>query len=143
MKNKKTIGTRLLGAGITAGLAVVTALCFHLYSSSDWHLPFSSGPEKQGLTPWQCVGGCGESSGSASSDLQLKWIGKGVTGALIDMDMTFSQSILADTAKDPAQKFDGALRLKITSLLMNIYCHPRGVDFKLALPFLIKKAISK
>jgi len=50
------------------------------------------------LTPWEAVGGCGSSSGSVASDMQLKWIGRGVSGALIDFEAIAGQSQNFDTA---------------------------------------------
>jgi hypothetical protein len=139
MKKENAANACLFVAGFAAAIAIIVAISMHYKICNNGHFTFFFDSQKHNLTPWRCVGGCGESSGSVSSDLQLKWIGKGVSGALIDMDATFSQSILADTAKDPTQNFDGALRLKTTALLVNIYYHPRILDFKLALPFLIKE----
>lgn len=139
MKKEKLVQRCVLGFGIAAGMAVIFLLCLKTCNTRERFFTHVLYPHKQHLTPWQCVGGCGESSGSVSSDLQLKWIGKGVSGALIDMDATFSQSMLADTAKDPGQSFDGAIRLKTTALLVNVFFHPRVLDFKLSLPFLMKE----
>jgi hypothetical protein len=38
------------------------------------------------LTPWQCVGGCG-AGGSGGSAADVKWIGQGQTGGLIDAEV--------------------------------------------------------
>ncbi len=37
------------------------------------------------LTPWQCIGGCG-AGGSGGTAADVKWIGKGVSGGLIDAE---------------------------------------------------------
>jgi len=55
-------------------------------------------PNELLLTPWEAVGGCGSSSGSVASDMQLKWIGRGVSGALIDFEAIAGQSQNFDTA---------------------------------------------
>jgi hypothetical protein len=38
------------------------------------------------LTPWQCVGGCG-AGGSGGTGAEVKWIGTGVSGGLIDAEV--------------------------------------------------------
>ena len=44
------------------------------------------------LTPWQCVGGCG-AGGSGGSGAEVKWIGTGVSGGLIDAEVIGSNTI--------------------------------------------------
>jgi hypothetical protein len=48
--------------------------------------------ELQSLTPWKCVGGCG-AGGSGGTAADIKWIGTGVSGGLIDAE--FMSSITA------------------------------------------------
>ncbi len=50
---------------------------------------------RQALTPWQCIGGCG-AGGAGGTAADVKWIGQGVSGGLIDAEvvgsLTFGQS---------------------------------------------------
>lgn len=43
--------------------------------------------ESPGLLPWEGVGGCGEGGSGGMSGDGIKWIGKGVSGGLIDVEM--------------------------------------------------------
>jgi hypothetical protein len=63
------IGTAVLSLG---------SCCFYAIRTADAHL--------SSLTPWQCVGGCG-AGGSGGSGADVKWIGTGVSGGLIDMEV--------------------------------------------------------
>jgi hypothetical protein len=42
-----------------------------------------------GTTPWQCVGGCG-AGGAGGTAADIKWIGQGVSGGLIDAEVMTS-----------------------------------------------------
>jgi hypothetical protein len=44
------------------------------------------------LTPWQCVGGCG-AGGSGGTGAEVKWIGTGVSGGLIDAEVMGTSTI--------------------------------------------------
>jgi hypothetical protein len=44
------------------------------------------------LTPWQCVGGCG-AGGSGGTGAEVKWIGTGVSGGLIDAEVMGSSTL--------------------------------------------------
>lgn len=44
------------------------------------------------LTPWQCVGGCG-AGGSGGTAADVKWIGQGQTGGLIDAEVMSSLTL--------------------------------------------------
>jgi len=70
------------GAVITV-VCVTTAVFFtHPYSMNSL----------ESLTPWTCVGGCG-AGGSGGTAADIKWIGTGVSGGLIDAE--FMSSITA------------------------------------------------
>ncbi len=91
------------------------------------------------LTPWDAVGGCGSSSGSVASDMQLKWIGRGVSGALFDFEAIAGQSLNFDTAGVGNVSGDGIITgLNTSSWLLSLFYHPRIIDFKLTLPLVIK-----
>ena len=102
------------------------------------HLQVQS-PELAGLmTPWQSVGGCGASSGS-SADMQLKWIGKGVSGGYIDAEAVYIHAIVADTAYLSPNRFDGHLKVISDAVLLSLFYHPSILDFKLSMPVVIKQ----
>ena len=44
------------------------------------------------LTPWQCIGGCG-AGGSGGTGAEVKWIGTGVSGGLIDAEVMGTSTI--------------------------------------------------
>ncbi|MGB7566278.1 MAG: hypothetical protein WBM07_00345 [Chitinivibrionales bacterium] len=91
------------------------------------------------LTPWEAVGGCGSSSGSVASDMQLKWIGRGVSGALFDFEAIAGQSLNFDTAGVGNVSGDGIIPgLNTSSWLLSLFYHPRIIDLKLTLPLVIK-----
>jgi hypothetical protein len=74
------IRTFLLGA-IVFGMAAFAMQSFMQFSGLR-------SPDKAlaTLTPWQCVGGCG-AGGSGGSAADVKWIGQGQTGGLIDAEV--------------------------------------------------------
>ncbi len=122
------------------GGCLLLSLFFH---SNKTHFINSFAP-----TPWASIGGCGASSGSASGDMQLKWIGRGVTGSLIDAEVVMGHSVLRqnpDQSRDTnyianGQNYYGKIRLKTSSVLFNLYYHPPELmDIKLTVPFLIKE----
>lgn len=53
---------------------------------------------ERGLASWGNVGGCGV-SGAATSTGGVKWVGRGVTGGLVDVQCILSQSIFPDGAQ--------------------------------------------
>jgi hypothetical protein len=92
------------------------------------------------VTPWNAVGGCGSGAGGASGDLQMKWIGNGVEGALLDAEINVSRSVLADSSLVNGTQYDGRLRLQTTSVLLNAYYHPPKImDIKLTVPLVFKE----
>ena len=148
MINKKILLTIILGFAVgfvltasTAGFSGIIALpgvAARFFS----HTVRKSGL-LSGVKPWAAIGGCGESSGSVSSDAQLKWIGKGISGTLIDAEAIFSRSVLADSAIYKDDKFDGNMRLNTTSLFLSLFYHPRVLDLKLSIPLMIKEGYGR
>ena len=111
------------------------AFCLLIYANSRFH-SLVSGP----MTPWAAVGGCGSSAGSASGDVQIKWIGTGVTGALFDCEVVVSGGALSDTSFVRGPEYDGMLRIKSTTALVSLFYHPpRIMDIKLSMPFMYKE----
>jgi hypothetical protein len=94
------------------------------------------------LTPWTAVGGCGSSAG-AGSDAGLKWIGNGVSGALIDCELVLSQTIASDSSIFRGWDYDGRIRYQTTSALLSLYYHPpKLMDIKLSMPFVYKESFN-
>ena len=127
---------------VIAGLAAV----FLLFISSprvksslpQWCGSLFARPTELLLTPWEAVGGCGSSSGSVASDMQLKWIGRGVSGALIDFAAIAGQSQNFDTAGVGTVPTNGIITgLTTSSWLLNLFYHPKIIDLKLTLPLVL------
>jgi hypothetical protein len=92
------------------------------------------------VTPWEAVGGCGSSAGSATGDVIVKWIGNGVSGTLFDAELIMSEGTLADSSLVGGSHYDGRLRLKTTTALLSLFYHPpRIMDIKLSMPFILKE----
>jgi|WetSurMetagenome_2_1015567.scaffolds.fasta_scaffold00045_11 hypothetical protein len=102
------------------------------------------------VTPWTAVGGCGSSAGGASGDAQLKWIGNGVSGALLDCELIIGEGMLPKTSTKVSgvdsifdSEYNGSLRMQTTSALVSLYYHPPKIlDIKLSMPFLFKEGIN-
>jgi len=89
MKNIKEIVMHyrwFVGSGIVAAIACCA------YFPSFGIVRHVAQNEFQSLTPWKCVGGCG-AGGSGGTAADIKWIGTGVSGGLIDAE--FMSSITA------------------------------------------------
>jgi hypothetical protein len=72
--------------------AVISAmyLLFCFFFSVVHFCPFTSAKNNnsQTLRPWQCVGGCGVvSGGGATGGAVARWIGRGVSGTLLDAEL--------------------------------------------------------
>jgi hypothetical protein len=94
------------------------------------------------MMPWGSVGGCGSGAGSATLGIsQIKWIGKGVSGALFDAEFILGGSLTADSSQYFGKTYDGKVESKTTSVLMSFFYHPPKIaDFKLTMPFLLKES---
>jgi hypothetical protein len=121
------------------------AFCFLIFSKGHFHSPLSGQ-----LTPWIAVGGCGASAGGASGDAQVKWIGNGVLGALIDCELIVGHGVLSKTSTKAMNKdstwdseYDGKLRMQTTMALLSLNYHPPQImDIKISMPFLFKEGIN-
>lgn len=91
------------------------------------------------LTPWASIGGCGAASGGAAHEAQLQWIGRGVSGSLVDLEAQGIFSVAADTAFNPSESFDGRMRMQTSSLLVKLGFHPQWADLRLSLPILSRR----
>jgi hypothetical protein len=77
----------------------------------------------------------GESHLGVSNDPQLKWIGNGIPGKIIDMEFVFSQAMISNNSN-----FDGKFDYKNTTARLGLYFRPKDiVDCKLSMPFLLKQ----
>jgi hypothetical protein len=74
-----------MGVIFLVAAALLFAHCF----------PHPDGAALASLTPWQCVGGCG-AGGSGGIGADVKWIGNGVSGGLIDAEAMGMYSIGQD-----------------------------------------------
>ncbi len=62
--------------------------------SDEWLLA----TRERGLASWGNIGGCGV-SGAATSSGGVKWVGRGVTGGLVDVQCILSQNMFPDGAQ--------------------------------------------
>ncbi len=90
-------------------------------------------------SPWESVGGCGASSGSAGGAAGLKWIGNGVDGPLLKIQVIVERSVATDTAYDTTEAFDGRMNLITSSFAPRLMFAPRFADFSLSVPFTVKQ----
>jgi len=142
MKHQKAIAVGLTMAVLFLGFAVCSLNLGK--NQSPLIGAFFHAPLRQAimpLTPWKSVGGCGASSGSTASDMQIKWLGQGITGALIDMEVGFSQSQSFDTT-GVAFPYVGAggVRISTSAMLTSLTWHPGVYHLKLTIPLVLKTA---
>ena len=128
---------------VIAGVAAVFFLLFSgprvKSSLAQWVISLPARRTARLVTPWEAVGGCGSSSGSVASGMQLKWIGRGVTGALIDFEAVAGQSQDFDTSGIGSISGDGIVTgLTTNALLLNVFYHPPNIDFKVTAPLVVK-----
>ena len=75
---------------LTAAFIIVFSVFFVIQYTL---LPLSQGTPPPSLSkPWQCIGGCG-AGGSGGSAADIKWIGEGVRGGLIDIESVGSLTL--------------------------------------------------
>ena len=72
--------------------AVISAMCLTFYFFfgviHSCPFPLEKNHPSQTLRPWQCVGGCGVvSGGGATGGVVARWIGRGVSGTLLDAEL--------------------------------------------------------
>jgi hypothetical protein len=84
-KNKTAVKSFTIHRRIIGGSLVFTTIIF----SVSFMMWFTSQRENSILTPplmpWQAIGGCGAGSSGGSSG--IKWIGEGVNGALVELEI--------------------------------------------------------
>lgn len=131
---------RFIAVSVRALVALVMAGGLLLSQYLRPAVPPAGRTPKPPFLPWQSIGGCGASSGSVSSGAQLKWIGRGVGGALVDATVLAGQSLDLDTALAQDESTDGRLKVRTTSVALEVGIHPRAMDIKTTLPVLAKEA---
>jgi hypothetical protein len=62
-------------------------------------------------TPWKCVGGCGAGGSGGTTGATAKWIGKGVSGGLLDVQLMYSNT---STRKSISKALETRLSIKPT-----------------------------
>lgn len=123
--------------GLFTALILIALICMH--TMNDTRVATGDALRSSPVpTPWACIGGCGASSGSVSMDTQLKWIGRGVTGALFDAEVLYMNAGVSDNSYESREVSDGHLRYRSNALLLNLFYHMRYLDFKLGLPLVMK-----
>jgi hypothetical protein len=82
-------GNRQARLRIIATVIFAAFLIMISHSISNNHSDYAS---NEPLTPWRCVGGCG-AGGSGGTAADIKWIGTGVRGGLINAEFMGSNTI--------------------------------------------------
>ena len=78
---------------ISALLAVTLISSFYVYLRHDC---YKNGNFSDLYTPWTCIGGCGAGGSGNSGGTSVKWVGKGVSGGLIDLQCLAGYSLFRD-----------------------------------------------
>ncbi len=84
---KTAIKNEWRGVIVFAAIVGITIICSMLAFRS----PLRDGLFRD-VTPWQCVGGCG-AGGAGGTAADIKWIGQGVRGGLIDVEVMGSLTL--------------------------------------------------
>ncbi len=84
--NTKNIWAKSLLSHGTIGVSVAIATAFLLS-----HINHSKSVAIQ-TTPWACVGGCGAGGSGGAGGATAKWIGRGVSGGLLDIQGMYSST---------------------------------------------------
>ncbi len=107
-----------------AGAVLLAAIGWLLFSSrSD-----SQYTAMLSALPWQSVGGCGAGGGATGGGASAMWIGKGVQGALLDLEIRYSNSVTHAPG-------GGMSLLRSSSVPFTLGYHGAGYDLNLSLPF--------
>jgi hypothetical protein len=78
---------RFYRASALCAFAVALVAVFTFYSHITSVVPASGA-----FTPWACVGGCGAGGSGGAGGATVKWVGKGVSGGLIDVQEVYSST---------------------------------------------------
>jgi len=143
LKTKRELPTGIFLLMCALSILVVSRVLSRRHCLFAWNDTICGELVKESIvpfpTPWSCIGGCGASSGGGVNDRQLKWIGKGVSGTLLDCEVQGLYSLLADTALDPSEQFDGRMRLQSNSLVLTLGYHPQWFDTRLFIPLVARR----
>ncbi|MBD3346429.1 MAG: hypothetical protein GF401_15355 [Chitinivibrionales bacterium] len=87
------------------------------------------------IVPWKGIGGCGVGGGSATGGASVRWIGRGVPGAMLDMEVRLAKSVINDAGGGMASR-------RNTTIPITFGFHPHILDFTLSMPLQWKEAIT-
>jgi hypothetical protein len=95
LRRSPSLQSLLIAAGLISGCAVF--LYCQLAIIRPFLFPADGNIDQLArLTPWECVGGCGAGGSGNSGGASVKWIGKGVSGGLIDVQSLGGYSLFRD-----------------------------------------------
>jgi hypothetical protein len=86
------------------------------------------------MTPWASVGGCG-AGGGGSTPGAVKWLGQGVSGTILDFEIT-------DAFTVDIYQGAGVARTKTNALTLRTNVHAPGFDLGVTLPLQHKAHVS-
>ncbi len=118
---------------IAAGILIGTAVGIKSGLSTSNYMPAPS------PIAWHSVGGCGASSGSAGSSQQLQWIGEGLIGTLLDVEIMGEYSMLANTAIDSSNEYDGRLKTTSATMRPSVFLRFPGTELMVTVPMISKQ----
>jgi hypothetical protein len=82
----------------------------------------------------------GEDLADISGDMQLAWIGNGVSQKALDVEIMISHGILPDSSTMIGSDYDGRYLVQISKALVGFtFRGLKPVDIKLRMPFVIKQ----
>jgi hypothetical protein len=90
--NFEKLGKVLIKHERNAWIACTAIVCLMVLFFANIFREPSHTDRLRGLTPWRCVGGCG-AGGAGGTAADIKWIGQGVQGGLIDAEIMSSLTV--------------------------------------------------
>lgn len=93
------------------------------------------------VTPWESVGGCGTgSSPTAGSGSGLRWVGQGVTGAIVDVELMASRTVNTSQEVSSDEKNKSLLTRDMLAFSPVITWRPGQNDIALSLPYRVNES---
>lgn len=93
------------------------------------------------VTPWASVGGCGTgSSPTSGSGSGLRWVGQGVTGAIVDVELMASRTVNTSQEVSSDEKNTSLLTRDMLALSPVITWRPGQNDIALSLPYRVNES---
>ncbi len=117
-------------------VCVVGVFCGVRYLVKNVAQRCQNGGASQVVLPasWHSVGGCGVGGGSVSGGASVRWVGRGVPGALVDMEARYSRSLSSAVG-------GGMLLRRTHTIPLTLGFHPTALDMTLQLPLQYKEEI--